>query len=337
MSAISPPTTTLTTIQQKVRRITRAPSQSQLTDQQLNDYINNFVLYDFPEHLRLFALKTTFSFYTAPNIAEYSTVAAPSTSPFYNFNNLYVSVTQPIYIGGYNSFYTQSREQFFNIYPRVSFIQTITTGNGSTSVFTGTIPQVPFLQNEVLIDSIDSNNNPLTYIDQPVDSVNGNLVNASTLVPRGTINYLTGGFLIDFEAPPGPQQPINSQTVPYQAARPLALLYYDYVFTVGPVPDQSYKITMDAYMRPTALLDTTQSPQLEQWWQYIAWGAARKVFEDRMDWESINLMMPEYRKQETLVLRSSLVQWANERVATIYTEQTVSNFNNGFGWGGGLF
>ena len=59
---------TLTAIQQKVRRLTRSPSEAQLTTAQLNQYINTFVLYDFPEQIRLLNLRTTFSFYTEPYI-----------------------------------------------------------------------------------------------------------------------------------------------------------------------------------------------------------------------------------------------------------------------------
>jgi len=50
----------LQTIQQKVRRLTRSPSEAQLTDAQLNQYINTFVLYDFPEQIRTFNLLKDF-------------------------------------------------------------------------------------------------------------------------------------------------------------------------------------------------------------------------------------------------------------------------------------
>ena len=80
------------------------------------------------------------------------------------------------------------------------------------------------------------------------------------------------------------------------------------------------------YRRPTELLLVGQSPELEQWWQYIAYGASKKVFEDRMDMQSVQMIMPEFNKQERLVLRRTIVQQTNERVATIYTEQ--GDFNS---------
>ena len=87
------------------------------------------------------------------------------------------------------------------------------------------------------------------------------------------------------------------------------------------------------------LLTSGQSPQLEEWWQYIAYGSAKKIFEDRLDMESVQMIVPEYRKQETLCLRRTIVQYTNERTATIYTEQAGGGSDgSGFwGWSGGPF
>jgi hypothetical protein len=115
-------------------------------------------------------------------------------------------------------------------------------------------------------------------------------------------------------------------------------LFYDNKFVLRPVPDQPYQINFEAYVRPTYLMAENQVPQLEEWWQYIAYGAAKKIFEDRMDLESVALILPEYKKQETLCLRRTIVQYTNERTATIYTQQT--GYNSGFGgwgWGGSNF
>ena len=57
-------TATLTEIRNKVRRITKNPSDTQLTTSQLDQYINTFYLYDFPEHLRLKDMLTNYTFAT---------------------------------------------------------------------------------------------------------------------------------------------------------------------------------------------------------------------------------------------------------------------------------
>jgi len=133
----------LTQIQSKVRRLTRSPSEAQLTTQDLNNYINTFVVYDFPEHLRTFNLRTNFTFFTNPGQDVYPTDIASFgiaiNNPLYNFQNLILTIHPPVYIAGFQSFFSQSPEQFFGIYPKVNSIALIgTSGDGITTTFTGT-------------------------------------------------------------------------------------------------------------------------------------------------------------------------------------------------------
>jgi hypothetical protein len=327
---VPPPSTTLATIQNKVRRLTRSPSEVVLSTDNINEYINTFILYDFPEHLRLFFLKTTFYFFTQPNIDTYAP-SSITTDPLYQFDQIYTSFEGPIYIAGFEARLSQSREEFYRIFPFVNNVQqTGISGDGSTLTFSGFVTPIPLLRGQVVFTSKDANNNGLILSDS--NTSDGTLTSPDG-VSTGTINYLTGAFTLNWNVAPAANQPIISETYPYTPSRPTLVLYYDTQFTVRPIPDQSYKIIMDAYIRPTYLMDSGQSPQLQQWWQYIAYGAAKKVFEDRMDLDSVALIMPEYKKQEALVLRSTLVQQANERVATIYTDQSQGSgyYNSFFG------
>jgi hypothetical protein len=102
-----------------------------------------------------------------------------------------------------------------------------------------------------------------------------------------------------------------------------------------PIPDIPYKVEVEVEVRPTELLSNTDAPKIAQWWQYISYGAAKKVFEDRLDQDSIQLIMPEYKQQELLVLRATLMQMSNERSNTIFTGAgSLGNVDNGFGWSG---
>lgn len=374
--ATTNPNSTLQAIRTKVRRLTRSLSESQLSTTEIDNYINTFVVYDFPEHLRTFNLRQPFSFWCNPFQDVYPTDEAsfgdPLTNPtilnnpLYNFQNKYISVHPPVYIAGFNSFYTQSREQFFGIYPFVNSISSIgPVGNGVQTQFTGVInsqqalvppnlqqQQVTLLQNKVLFSSVDINNNGLSLIDVPIiDTLTGNPTTQGNLyvpgftpaapptvvTPANTINYFTGAFTITFPFAPKAGVLINSQTVPSVVTRPEALLYYNNQFTLRPVPDQPYQINFEVYKRPTALLASDETPGLEEWWQYIAYGASKKIFEDRMDLESVALILPEYRKQENLCNRRSIVQYTNERSATIYTEQSGGGGTGQWGWWGGNF
>lgn len=370
---ISPPTNTLEAIQILVRRLSRSPSDGQLSDNDLNNFINTFVVYDFPEQLRMFNLRTTFTFVCNAYQDEYHTdtisFAGATTNQLYNFQNNYISVHDPVYIAGYQSLYSQSREQFFSIYPKINSISSIgVVGNGTTPFFTGfinyqqSIANIPpnsnqpavLLKGQVLFDSINVNNLGISLIDVPVvdtttgfQTIIGNLYSPDNLplspptvvLPFNNINYKTGQYSITFDSAPGVGQPINSQVVPQICSLPQGLLYYDNTFFVRPIPDQPYRIQFEAYKRPAALLQQNQSPQLEEWWQFIAYGAARKILQSRMDLETVQLIEPEFREQERLCLRRTIVQYTNERTATLYTEQSSHGSGNGsWGmWGGGPF
>lgn len=384
----NPPGNTLSAIQTKVRRITRSPSEAQLGTDTLNDYINTFVMYDFPEHLRTFNLRTQFTFTCNPfqdvypiDIASFGGASSASLNPLYNFKNKYLTVHEPLYIAGFQSFYTQSPEQFFSIYPQVNSIASINAvGNGIKTNFSGFIQQVTgqpvllnsglvnqqvatIVKNEVLFSSVDVDGNGLAMVDVPaLDAVTGNPTIWGSLVPMTAvlpapvllstynltpptgmnpvnfINYVTGQFSVTFPVAPAAQAQINSQVEQLVVSRPQAMLFYDDAFTLRPVPDQPYRVNFEVYQRPAQLLQTNSVPQLEEWWQFIALGTSKKIFEDRMDMDSVALIMPEYMKQLNLCNRRSLVQYTNERTATIYTEQTSYGANwGGWGFGGGPF
>jgi len=321
---------TLNVIRTKIRRLSRSPSPTQLTDAELDDYINTFILYDFPEHLKLFSLRQNFSFYTEPYVDTYSTVTTPSTHPLYNFKNKYTSVGSYCSIAGYTMFMSQSQEQFYGIYPKTNSIATIGIGDGITTTFAGTLTSIPVLRDNVLFSSVDTDSLGLAVIDLPAYGLNSaSLIDASTTATVGSINYITGVYTFSFLHAPKSGSDVKSQTLPYVVSRPTALLYFNDSFVVRPIPDQPYKVELEAYIRPTELLSTSQSPDLAEWWQYIAYGACKKVFEDRQDIASIQGIMPEYKKQELLVLRRTIMNQSKERTSTIYTEQI--NLSSGFG------
>lgn len=391
------PGTTLTAIQTKVRRLTRTPSEAQLTTDDLNNYINTFVVYDFPAHLRTFQLRRPFSFVCNPYQDTYFTDKAsfgsdnpipPVDGPLnslYDFQNLYLEIHKPIFVAGYETFFTQDRTEFYNTYPINNYIQNIgTLGDGVTTQFTGTIQfggtinstipnrDLSILKRNVLFDSVDVNYNGISLVDVPVidattgiETIWGNLYvpgqqpTTPVVPPQGNpiqpptasipyfnngvdqdnyINYATGKYVITFPVAPGVGKCINSQTVPTIQSRPFGMLYYDNTITLRPVPDQPYVINFEVEARPTQLFNQNSNPQLNELWQYIAYGAALKIFQDKMDMDSVAMIMPELQKQEDMCLRRTLVQLgSNQRTSTIYAGtmgDNAGNFNNGFGYGG---
>lgn len=359
------PVTTLAAIEQKVRRLTRSPSLAQLSKPDLDNYINTFVIYDFPEQLRTFNLHKQFTFICTPFQDTYKTDdTLPIGNVLKDFQNKYLTINPPVYIAGYNAFYTQSRENFFGIYPFLNSIATIgTTGNGVTVQFQGVINTnqaqpgnvqqlLTLLQGQVLFSSIASNGAGLAMVDVPVidpasglNRIFGNLYEEGlqplippiTILADNNINYVTGEFIVTFPLAPADGATINSQTCPQAISIPQGMLFYENQFTLRPVPDQPYRINFEVYARPTTLLADNQSPELNEWWQYIAYGAAKKIFEDRMDTDSVQQIMPEFEMQRLLCNRRTIVQNSNMRTSTIYQENTGSTYNGGWGWGNGPF
>ena len=88
---------TLAAIQEKVRKLTRSPSEALLTTADLNEQINTFLQYDFPEHVRLWKNKVTFTFYTQPNVDIYEPSTDP-LSPLYQFDQRYLTFEGPVYV-----------------------------------------------------------------------------------------------------------------------------------------------------------------------------------------------------------------------------------------------
>ncbi len=316
----TPTNSTLAAIQGKVRRLTRTPSTDQMSDTELNQYINTSILYDFPETLRLFNLRTNLTFYTQPNVAEYASNVTNPDDPLYDFTNRYITIHPPVYVAGIQIQMSQSQQEFFAFWPKNEFITTVVQGDGVTTTFTGAISNIPVLRNLLNFTTVDSLGNGMVLYDVPTigTSLTGTLFVSGTNAAAGTINYITGAFSITFPSAPAANVPVRSQAYSYVAGIPTIMLYYDGKFQFRPVPDQPYKVEMEVQAQPTQLLTSGDVPMLSEWWQYISYLAAKKIFEDRQDPESIQALMPELKNQERLILRRTLVQQSNQRAPTIY-------------------
>jgi hypothetical protein len=164
--------TTLLQIRDKVRKVTGSPSQFQLSDAQIDDYINTFYLYDMPEHLRLLKLKNVYEFYTQPFIESYD---LPDES--------IITVEPPIYVGGYQARYLQDRQTFFVRWPPLNQYQQIGTGDGINSVIIlQPITATPIIRNTLYISAVVGGNT-ITYNDNGNGSFNSETFNIIAIAP----------------------------------------------------------------------------------------------------------------------------------------------------------
>ena len=317
---------TLQDIRDKTRRLTGSPSLTQLTNDQIDEAINTYYTYDMPQQLKLFNLKEEFEFYTQPNIDTYDFP-----------RNEYRTVGPPLYLAGYESFWAQSEDHFYRIYPQLEFIEEVAQGDGrpSTDPYEFTLTNTPMLRgysspgkpqiifSQVLISGVSGNTNQIAR-----DDGTGGFITEAGAPLIGSIDYITGEVSVEFAN--SLDGTINAQNIPYVAARPQAVLFFNDIFFLRPVPDQAYKVQMEAFRTPTGLIGSGTEPLLNEWWQYLAFGASKKILEDRLDTDGLEKIMPLLEEQQRLVLRRTIVQQTNERTATIYTEQTQFPTNNNF-------
>lgn len=339
---------TLDNIRQKVRRITGRPSDQQITNDQIDDYINTYYLYDFPKHLQLISNRVNYQFVTTANVAVYDLP-----------NDLYLNGSPPVFIGGYRSFMTQNRDQFYRINPNLNYLQqSVATGTGVTGPYTFTLANVPMMRGwkrnppgaysvsvagtqtdvpasyinwMVLISGTDANGNSISLIDDGqghlFDPTDTSTVPTVSTGRRGIINYITGS--VSIPAPPSKGfriaiangSPINIQYVPYKASRPQSVLFFQQQFNLYPIPDQAYTVSFEAYKKPTALIQSGDVPEMREWGQVLAYGAADKIFSDNADMENQAKFRPLLDEQLKLIQRRTIIQQTSERTASIYTEQ----------------
>jgi len=310
---------TLLQIKKKTRRLTASPSPNQLSEADLEEYIDTFYEQDFPAALKLWNTHSKYEFFTIPNEDQY---------PF--DTSLYQSVLPPVYIDGLEALYSQSREEFFNIYPKLNIEQNAGQGDGTAGPYSFTLSQLPVLKRAVTVYAADTTGGTQSASDVPDSptSATGTWIdNVTGIALAGAINYVTGVSTITFTTNIASTESINATFSPYTGSRPSAMLFFKDYFILRPVPDKVYRVSMEVYQTPSQLLSSSNhsdanTPDISQWWQYIAAGAAIKILEDRQDIESIKNILPLFQKQEALITYRTATQQAPERTATIFTNQT---------------
>lgn len=312
---------TLLQIKKKVRRLTASPSTNQLSEADLEEAIDTFTEHDFPSHLKIWNLHSTYEFFTQANEDRYSFDT-----------DLYHAVLPPVYVDGYQSFYTQSRDGFYKQYPEISIEQTADTGNGTAGPYAFTLSSLPVMKRQVTVSAVDSVGTTQSARDVPdtPTSDTGTWVDNNTgAVLAGAINYVTGVCTITFAAIIPTTESVLARSSPYQASRPGTILFFKDYFLLRPVPDKVYRVSVEVYQKPSQLFSSSDwsasnAPDVDQWWQYIAFGAAMKVLQDRQDIESIQNILPFFKEQENLILYRTATQQVPERTATIFTQQSGS-------------
>jgi len=171
---------------------------------------------------------------------------------------------------------------------------------------------------------------------------NANLPNTayppSPLTPQycGVVNYVTTQMTINFPVAPAAGTNINVWAATYQVGRPYNALFWNNEITIRPVPDNVYLVEIETYQSPSQFMNTGSHPILNQWAQYIAYGAAREILRDRQDMEGVANLEEGFLRQEALVLeRQSIEEIQQPNITLFNSTQLGFGVGNGNGYGGG--
>jgi hypothetical protein len=265
---------TLTNIILKVRNITGTPSQDQLTDLQITDYINNYYKYIMPFELKEQIQLKFYDFYTIP------------FQDVYKFQGRFLTNQPCAWADGFPVTYEQDPDIFWKHWPQQYNQDPVASGDGTTVGFSGVTQAQPIAQETVYITDGDTQ----TFVDDGQGGFGDQDPNTNNFVSViGAINYGTGIYNISFPNPPALNAAIVIKYCSMLANIPRGILFYtdpyrdEFNFTLRPIPDAVYKIRLQGFINPSELTGTEETPSLQEWGQLIAYGAALQIFADRGD------------------------------------------------------
>lgn len=350
----------------KTRKLTGSSNSFQVTDEYIVQQMHSFYSYDLPAKFRSLKLKDIYTFTT--NVGQdvypfnselYITVNQPCycakreirlfNDPWnffgvnYNwqqFTNFAAGDGTP---GPYNGFTTASPlvASFNNdpgpqVNPSLYFTQGRVQNILITANVIGTngIGQTQNVTDDGfgnLIQIFQTSNNTnqeygWTYYRQYASST-------PDLPGNATINYQTGeitGLVFAQAIPAG--TPIQIQYNPKKLSIPLSIMFYQNQFTLAPVPDAGYTIELTCYRQPIQALiaaDMSGNPELSEWWEILAVGAAKKIFEERLDSDGVIFIDKMLKERYDIIETRTYAQIGQQRINTIYTDQLTYNYGLG--------
>ena len=295
---------TLDNIIQKTRNITGTPSQDQLLDSEIVDYINKYYSFVMPFELKEQITLEKLMFKTNPGQDTYS---------FPGVGGAFLTDQPMAYADGYPLIFYQDADVFYQDWPIQYAVDSIGTGDGSTLLFTGGLQNPPVIIGSAFItdgvtvfqdngDGTWSENYPIST--QPTPEINASV---------GTLNYTTGAYSVSFTNAPASSATIYAKYLGYQGDRPQGILFFQNQFVVRPVPDQVYQIQMQGYIQPTQLLEGSDLAIQPELGPLIAYGAAMQIFEDRGDKAKTDEAYEFLKRYENVALARTVQQFQGEQ------------------------
>lgn len=295
-------TWTLSEIRRKVRRVTGRLSPGELSNDQIDDYINQFYQYTFPAEVKLERKHTYYEFLTTPNQETYDFA-----------DTTYTNIEPPATMDSLSMLYYQDPAVFDSNNPQQISRTTPWTGDGATAAFSTTVTGFPILPDTLVITD-----NTETFEDTTTTYTTADVTITGSLGGSATINYSTGSVSVTFNTAPTDGQNIYLSYTIFAPGRPTAVLFYNNQFKFYPVPDTAYRFKIKAYAYVTPLTSSTSIPDLNQWGPCIAYGAARDIHSDYGEMDAYQEVTALYKEQVAYVLNRTNQNLLNTRAAPVF-------------------
>lgn len=320
---------TLAEIRTKVRTLAKVSSVLNMTNDQVDTYINSFYRYDLPQEVELFELRQNITFATTPNLGVYGSTTGNFSLNLKNFKDVIASVNNPIYVSGQPAYLTQDQIEFYDIYSKQKTFGSVGTSDGIITVYNLNIGK-SILRRSVVIGSLNNDGEAIILNDEPNtdafgrEAIDGHFRNQEN-DDSGDINYVTGEMHIEFVAAPALAAPITYELETFTTGIPDTILFFDNKFTLKPIPDKVYEVKIQVEKIPDLLVNDADEPMVNQWSQVIAYGAAIKILQDNADMETVQALSGEFNQQLLFVTRRTSKIRAKETVRTIYNTKRRNN------------
>lgn len=151
-----------------VRRIIKSPSNTQITDALIIDYINRFWLIDVDARMQLFDLKTSYQFQTIPGIASYNmplyNIQPVPGNPDVSYYPVYQGFMMPAFVNGIQVPFYTDQNAFWNLWPNyVQYLNPAAVGDGTAGPYTINLAEAPAIPGYLDMSGvIASGNSPVS-------------------------------------------------------------------------------------------------------------------------------------------------------------------------------
>ena len=297
---------TLSEIRSKTRQVSGRLSVAELSNNQIDEYINKYFQFEFPAEVKLNRNYTLHEFNTTANVQDYAFPA--------DFTNFVPTAT----IDRRELVLYQDTDKYYNENPENVSRFSTWTGDAVTTAFSNLYAgNIPISSGTVVVDDTVE-----------VFSDDGSGVLTGNLGGSGTVNYQTGAIAVTFNTAPALGQVIQTSFIQYRAGTPLSVLMFNNNFKFYPVPDRAYRFQIKAwsllYVKPvtgankTTFTLATDKPLEEEWGPSIAYGAARRIASDFGEMDRYSEITMLYKEQINYILTRTHIDLESSRALPMF-------------------